>query len=312
MIHNLLCCFRMLTPATSRKRVTMRMPVTGPEESASDASTAVSGAPIVCLSGRGPSHRFESADYYGTFDDGVGTVPVRTSFLAMLLAALYLLPVGHSATLAAPEAPKAESGNAAIELGKKEFEKGRYAAAVKQYTAALNEKPPNPEAYLLRGRAYGRLGENAKASQDFSRYIEARPSDPAGYIARGDTRNFSGEFESALTDFDAAIKLAPSSVDAYLGRGLARAGLEQYDLAIKDYQWVLVLQPTNREVLTNLGVACMLARRRLEAVQYLERALKQEPDPKWRQRINDWLETIVQNPHKEEKRPLGPTKKPLW
>ncbi len=312
MNQNLLCSSSILTPTTVPKRVKMRIPMMGFDGNASDESTAVSGAPIVSLNGKGSPSRSVSRHGAGSLKNGVLNIPVQAFFLAMLLIALCSLPVGHRTALAAPALPKTESGNAAIELGKKEFEKGRYAAAVKLYTTALNEKPPNPEAYLLRGRAYGRLGENTKAGHDFSRYVEARPSDPAGYIARGDTRNFAGEYESALTDFDAAIKLAPSSVDAYLGRGLARAGLEQYDRAIKDYQWVLVLQPTNREVLTNLGVACMLARRPLEAVQYLERALKQEADPKWRQRINDWLETVVQNPQTERVRPLGPTKKPLW
>lgn len=228
------------------------------------------------------------------------------------LLVAFSLVFGNQGACAAAAAEIADAGNASMELGRKEFDKGRYAAAVKHFTAAIQEKGVNPESYLLRGRAYDRLGETAKAIQDFSRYVEARPSDPAGYIARGDARNFAGEHESALADYNEAVKLAPSSVEAHIGRGLARAGLEQYDLAIKDYQWVLVLQPDNHEVLTNLGVACMLARRPLEAVQYLERALKHESDPKWRQRINEWLETIVQNPRESHSRQRGPTKEPLW
>lgn len=238
--------------------------------------------------------------------------PIRTFVCVVGLVAAFSISVAHHAASAASEVGKTDAGKVSIDLGTREFDKGRFAAAVKHFTTALQAAPQNPDAYLLRGRAYDRLGETVKAIQDFSHYVEARPSDPAGFIARGDARNFAGKHEEALTDYNAAVKLAPASVEAHLGRGLARTGLEQYNLAIKDYHWVLVLQPNNKEVLANLGLTCMLARRPLEAVQYLERALKEETDPKWRQRINEWLETIVQNSRSGRVRPLAPTKKPLW
>ena len=90
-----------------------------------------------------------------------------------------------------------------------------------------------------------------------------------------------------MEDYNIAVKLAPSSPAAYLGRGLAYVGLQKYGEAIKEYQWVLKLDPHNTEALGNMGVACMLAGRNMEAMSYFERALAQELDPQWRARIRE-------------------------
>ena len=205
-----------------------------------------------------------------------------------------------------------------IEQGKVQFERGRYAFAIRSLSAALRKDGKAADAFMLRGRAYDQMGLVKQAETDFTTYVSLRPSNPEGYIHRGDARNFNHDHLAALEDYNTAVKLAPSSTAAHLGRGLAYAGLERYDHAIKDYQWVLKSEPANHEALANMGIACMLAGRRLEAVTYFERALKVEKDPQWRSRIEKWMAKLVHEAGTTSAKSRGPTRtpdeptKPLW
>ncbi len=198
-----------------------------------------------------------------------------------------------------------------VERGKKLISKGLYAGAVRSLSLALKKRPGSAEIYLLRGIAYDRMGLAERAIQDLSFYIQKKPSDPSGYIRRADAKNFNSMHREAIDDYNIAIRLAPSSVSAYLGRGLAHAGMEKYEDAIKDYYWVLRLDPKNREALGNMGIACMLANKPLQAVAYFEQALAVERDPEWRRRINEWMEKIVKYPGEKERHKTGPTKGPV-
>lgn len=57
-----------------------------------------------------------------------------------------------------------------VGLGMSKFKKGEYANAVQLMTIAVrNTEKNNCDAYLYRGRAYGKLGHGAKACHDFRR-----------------------------------------------------------------------------------------------------------------------------------------------
>ena len=207
-----------------------------------------------------------------------------------------------------------------LERAKIQLERKHYAAALRSLSMVIRATPELAEAYTLRGRAYDKIGASYKAIQDYTKYIELKPRDERGYVLRGDARNFSGSHEEALEDYNTAISLSPRSVSAYLGRGLAYAGLERYGRAMKDYQWVLALDPDNNEAAENMALACMHSGKHIQAVGYFERALRNEPNPAWRGRIQRWLDQIINDPYLEARktdrssrpRPMGPTAKPLW
>jgi tetratricopeptide (TPR) repeat protein len=233
------------------------------------------------------------------------------AFLAALLIGGSADPLKAQVSRSRVGAPRNVSADHYVERGRKLMSKGLYAGAIRSLSLALKKRPGSAEAHLLRGSAYDRMGLPERAIQDLSRYIQKKPSDPIGYIRRGDAKNFNSMHREAVDDYTIAIRLAPSSVSAYLGRGLAHAGMEKYEEAIKDYHWVLRLDPKNREALGNMGIACMLANRPLQAVSYFEQALAVERDPAWRRRINEWMEKIVQYPGAEKAYKQGPTRGPV-
>jgi tetratricopeptide (TPR) repeat protein len=202
-----------------------------------------------------------------------------------------------------------------MSIAKDQMESGRYAAAIRSYSAVISKSPQLAEAYLRRGKCNEQLGLIPAALRDFTKYIAMRPKDEHGYLARADAHNFNLDHEAALQDYENALKLAPGSASAHLGRGLAYAGLHRYSDAIKDYQWALQSNPDNVEALGDMGVACMLAGRRMEAMSYFERALKLEPDPQWRMKMEKWTEKLLQEAGAlantgEPKKKVGP--RALW
>jgi len=250
----------------------------------------------------------------GRYLFGFRPTELRTPVRCLVLA-VGLIAVISGWSYAQPIAFPGKSGNAHalkqyVEQGKDHLEKKRFTAALRSFSAAILADPSAAEAYLMRATVYYQSGSPHKALQDLARYIELRPSDPTGYLKRGDIRCFNQDYEAALADYDAAVKLAPRLFQAYVGRGLVRTALEQYDNAIKDYQWALALDPENVEVLSNMGIACMMAGRSFEAVSYFERALKREKDPQWRTRIEKWIEELVKTPEGREKARTGPIRTP--
>jgi tetratricopeptide (TPR) repeat protein len=216
---------------------------------------------------------------------------------------------GESARRRTQPAPP-KSAQTYFNMAKKQFEKGRYARAARLLSAAISRGGDPSAAYIMRGRAYDRLGIPRKAIQDFTRYIEINPSNPRGYTMRGDVQMFNHNYQDALNDYDKAIRVSRSYRDAYVGRGLAKMGLGRYREAIKDYQWALKDNPGDPEVLANMGRACMLAGLPVAAVSYFERALEQEGNKTWRRRIEEWIEDLVQEPHVKKSRAQGPVRGP--
>ena len=238
---------------------------------------------------------------------------ILTTFLMVILFHCGMPDSAHSSPAA-----EREGAQAFIDKGRQQIEKGEYGAAARLLGIALRKDQTAPEAYLLRGIAYDRLGLTQNALKDLDRFIELKPSEPKGYLYRADVKNFNMQHKDALSDYEMAIKLGPSSASAYMGRGLALAALGRYEEAIKDYLWVLRLEPHNQEVHANIGIACMLAGKRAQAVTYLEKALLDETNPQWRKQIQEWISRIMNEAEAVDSASRGPTRtptrtpRPMW
>lgn len=214
-----------------------------------------------------------------------------------LLVAILVLPASVCFVFAAPavqpRSPGAIRPAASMEEARRLYEGGRYGEAARVLSAVIRSGDSVAEAHKLRGKAQEKLGAHAAASKDFIRYCQLKPGDLEGLTLKAEALLGAGDFEGAVEGFAEVIRLAPSRVQAYQGRGLALTALDRYDDAVKDFAWVLRHKPDDQDALVNMGRACMLGNRPMEAAAYLNRCLKTEKDPKWAEKIRAWLADIA-------------------
>ena len=67
-------------------------------------------------------------------------------------------------------------------------------------TAVIARNPQDPEAYNVRGSAYGRGGRYAEALKDFETAIKLRPNFYQAYANRALIYRFTGDQAQALAD----------------------------------------------------------------------------------------------------------------
>lgn len=93
----------------------------------------------------------------------------------------------------------------------------RYAAAVRDYTNALQIEPANTDALNARARIHAMTGELQKAMDDCEQSIFIRPTIEALSI-RGDAWLAMGNLDQAIDDFESAQRMDEVIADAYRRR----------------------------------------------------------------------------------------------
>jgi tetratricopeptide (TPR) repeat protein len=102
---------------------------------------------------------------------------------------------------------------------------GRYADALAAFDRYAEKGVPVADVFRARAQVHVELGEAAAAVQDYSRALDLKPHDAALHAARGWAYLASDAPRLALPDFQEAVRLDPAGVDAYNGRGHARVRL---------------------------------------------------------------------------------------
>src|SRR5690606_4339360 len=90
---------------------------------------------------------------------------------------------------------------------------------ISSLTAVINRTPQDPEAYNVRGSAYGRGGKYREALRDFDKAIELNPNFYQAYANRALIHRYLGDQANALNDYNRAIQLNANYDAAYIGRG---------------------------------------------------------------------------------------------
>ena len=92
----------------------------------------------------------------------------------------------------------------------------------KQNIASLSkvveQNPRDPEAFNIRGTAYGQIGAHEKALADFNAAIRLEPKFYQAYANRALIYEKLGKVREALADYDRAIEIEPEYAIAYSGR----------------------------------------------------------------------------------------------
>jgi tetratricopeptide (TPR) repeat protein len=78
---------------------------------------------------------------------------------------------------------------------------------IESLTAVITRSPRDPEAYNVRGSAYGRAGDYRQALRDFDTAIELNPSFYQAYSNRALIYRFTGDQAKALADYNHAIQI---------------------------------------------------------------------------------------------------------
>src|SRR5262245_12819197 len=106
--------------------------------------------------------------------------------------------------------------------GVRSFQKGLWARAAADFSAALRLDPEQALFYHNRAWAFHRQGDYSRAIADFTRAVDLKPTDATFYNDRGFTHLESGKLTEALADFDTALGINPNHALAYNNRGFVR------------------------------------------------------------------------------------------
>ncbi len=138
----------------------------------------------------------------------------RPALLLEIVVALGLLIVGGCQT-PSPMTP--------LEQARAAFSGGQWAESIMFSTEAISQHPDDVRGYVLRGRAFRRLGQFEPAITDFTVAIQLNPKNPEFYYLRAEAYKMRAEankdpkdIELADTDDKAGQKLDPSYQRAYL------------------------------------------------------------------------------------------------
>ncbi len=123
---------------------------------------------------------------------------------------------------------------AAFEQGYAAHRKGKFSAAIADYTEAIRLDPNYAKAYNNRAMAYQAKRDLNRAIADFSAAISISPTLAAAYLNRGLAFLSEGNVNNALDDFTEAIRLDPKSAQAYRMRAAIYESQGHLDMAAED------------------------------------------------------------------------------
>jgi tetratricopeptide (TPR) repeat protein len=117
---------------------------------------------------------------------------------------------------------------------------------IRQETAA------DAVAHNESGNGFYNQGQYAAAIAEYTTAINLNLNDAVFWGNRGWSRLMAEQHAASIADFDRAIALDPNSANYWWGRGNARTWLDQWTEAISDYEAALRIEPDNGDILSNL------------------------------------------------------------
>jgi len=196
-------------------------------------------------------------------------------------------------------------------LGNVFVRQGEYAAAIREYEAALATTPKNPKTHNNLGNAYSGRGWMLRAISEYrwaleldpefmdarrnlaiayakqKNYVQAlsqlntaaelEPKDAETYLLLGDVYGQMGKCEKAISQYQKSLKLRPGSADAYYGMGVCYGQLGRVADETAAYNSALSIKPDMLDALVNLGNAYFGQEKYDSAIDLFERAVVVEP-----------------------------------
>ncbi len=174
---------------------------------------------------------------------------------------------------AAEAIPHLERVHAVEALGIAQIETGQYQEAISNLSAALINRPNDPDLLYYLGRAGGLLSKRA-----IDTLMEVYPDSARSHQAMAENYYVLRQMPQAENEFRDALRQRPDIPRLHLELGLVYAGASQWDKAEEEFRAECKLQPGNAEASYRLGHTLLQGGKAREAQQELERADRLKPD----------------------------------
>ncbi|MEL6672308.1 MAG: tetratricopeptide repeat protein [Bacteroidota bacterium] len=132
---------------------------------------------------------------------------------------------------------------ALYQLGAWAFEQQDYALTIDYMSRLLEKERDHAQAYLLRGKARRRSGENFPALTDFEMALSKDGALWESLEWRGEIFLEIKRFEEAIRAFTSVLKQQADHINSLNGRGRAYGALEKWPQASQDFERVVSLAP---------------------------------------------------------------------
>ena len=161
------------------------------------------------------------------------------------------------------------------------FNAGKYQDSFDLASTYIQQNPGSGPAHKIVGMNEYMLGRPEEALQEVKRATELAPNDADAFYYLGRLHFSTDKFAAALSDFQRALELDPSSARTENQLGQTYEALGQWQDAERAYLKAIEIERSQAKKSEwpyfNVGVLYLNTRRELEAVAYLQEALRRNP-----------------------------------
>jgi len=154
---------------------------------------------------------------------------------------------------------------------------GRMEEAIAQYQQALALKPGYPEAHDNLGNALARAGRLDEAIDHYRQALEGDPASAEAHNNLGTALTEQGHLPDAIGQFEAALAIRPDYAEAHNNLGIALAAGGRLDEAAAHYRKAIESDPAYTDAHNNLGAALARQAKFDEAIAQFRKALELNP-----------------------------------
>jgi len=184
---------------------------------------------------------------------------------------------GALQTLKEIEANYPNDMRSVVRLGFLYYETEHFSESASRFETFLASEPGDDEVRFFLGIVRRRMGEDAAAIEVFSAIPEDSEHSAEAHTQLAVLLERRGDFARALEEVEAAVAAKPTRPrELYYATLRAKAG--DFDGAVAYLEGLLLKDPDDDELLFNLGVVFSEAKRTQEALEYMERAIEQNPN----------------------------------
>jgi tetratricopeptide (TPR) repeat protein len=212
----------------------------------------------------------------GLLDNEVAKSPMNVN-LALLRGNIYLQQGNYAAAVAdfstALDMDKSAS-SVYSQRGLAFLKAGRYKDAIGDFNKALKEEPGNFKLYIQRAEAYAAQNSWGSAIKDISFYRKYFENDLQALYQCGEYYFESEDYINALKCFNRNLKEDPNNGLYYKARGKTYLKTFTYRYALSDMSMSLDLRPEDAETWMYLGIARIQSGDKENGCSDLEKAQK--------------------------------------